>query len=310
MFCLVLPGLTLTVGFPGPAVAYQDDARFPTAPRLRIWRSGHGGAGRCRTLRSRSCSDIGVAVDGCAAGCPGWRCRRGRTTLPPSRVSAAPGAGGCRCPQAASAVHASGPSLSAGCADLALNPAGVRGTGHRGSVRSAAGNAAGAGRTAAVHRRRRPPPRAGRGHGGRRQPTVHGRPAGLRQWTPAAAHGVRSGRGTLTRAAVHTRVHHTGCCRSRRTPRQCPRCFRTAATWRCRPDGWMVAAERMSGRVRNWTLQASAVHRCFRNRRRCPDGRCPPGTLPSSAGVRCYRKRSPGRRPLVGCRHRRYVQAS
>jgi hypothetical protein len=37
----------------------------------------------------------------------------------------------------------------------------------------------------------------------------------------------------------------------------------------------------------------------------CPDGRCPPRTLPLPAGVRCYRNRSPGRRPLDGCRHRR-----
>jgi hypothetical protein len=35
--------------------------------------------------------------------------------------------------------------------------------------------------------------------------------------------------------------------------------------------------------------------------------RCPLRTLPQSAGVRGYRKRSPGRRPLVGCSHRRYA---
>jgi hypothetical protein len=114
------------------------------------------GAGRCRTLRSVPGRTSGVAVDGCAAGCLAWRCRRVRTTLLPSPVSAAPGACGCRCPPAASSVRASGPSLSAGCADLARNPAGVRGTGHRGRVRGAAGSAAGylpgAGRTAAVHR--------------------------------------------------------------------------------------------------------------------------------------------------------------
>jgi hypothetical protein len=37
---------------------------------------------------------------------------------------------------------------------------------------------------------------------------------------------------------------------------------------------------------------------------------CPPRKLPQSAGVRCYRKRSPGRRPLVGCSHRRQARRS
>jgi hypothetical protein len=64
----------------------------------------------------------GVAVDGAAAGCPAWPCRRVRTTLPRSRVSAASTPAGCRCPPAASAVHVSAPSTSAGCADLARNP--------------------------------------------------------------------------------------------------------------------------------------------------------------------------------------------
>jgi hypothetical protein len=64
----------------------------------------------------------GVAVDGAAAGCLAWRCRRAARRCLPSRVSAAPGACGCRCPPAASTVCASGPSLSAGRADLARNP--------------------------------------------------------------------------------------------------------------------------------------------------------------------------------------------
>jgi hypothetical protein len=114
-----------------------------------------------------------------------------------------------------------------------------------------------------------------------RRPSMHVR--WLRQWAQAAACGHREG----VRGA-----------------------YGAAATWRCRPDGWTVATERVSGRLRNCTRQASAVHPCVRNRGRCPDGRCPPGTLPSSAGVRCYRKRSPGRRPLVGCSHRRYARAS
>jgi hypothetical protein len=86
---------------------------------------------------------------------------------------------------------------------------------------------------------------------------------------------------------------------------RCPSACGTAATCRCRPDGWIVAAERVSGRRRNWTLQASPVHRSVRNHGRCPDGRCPPGTLPQAAGGRGYRNRSPARRPLEGCRHHR-----
>jgi hypothetical protein len=57
------------------------------------------------------------------------------------------------------------------------------------------------------------------------------------------------------------------------------------------------------------TADAVAV-RCFRNRGRCPDGWCPPRTLPQPAGVRGYKNRSSGRRPLDGCRHRRYARAS
>jgi hypothetical protein len=47
----------------------------------------------------------------------------------------------CRCPQAASTVHTSGPPMSAGCADLA-GTQGARATGHRGSVRWTCGIAA------------------------------------------------------------------------------------------------------------------------------------------------------------------------
>jgi hypothetical protein len=64
---------------PPQALPFQDDARFPAAPRLRIWRSGSlAGCDLCR-LRS----DVGVlgrlprpgvvmgeVVDGSAAGCP------------------------------------------------------------------------------------------------------------------------------------------------------------------------------------------------------------------------------------------------
>jgi hypothetical protein len=74
------------------------------------------------TLRSVPGRTLGVAVDGAAAGCPAWPCRRVRTTLPPSQVSAVPA--DCGLPVSTSRVrgHASGPSMSAGCADLARNP--------------------------------------------------------------------------------------------------------------------------------------------------------------------------------------------
>ena len=63
------------------------------------------------------------------------------------------------------------------------------------------------------------------------------------------------------------------------------------------------------------TAEALAVRCCSRNRRRCPEGRCldgwcPPPPLPKPVGVHRYRKRSPARRPLDGCRHRRYAWAS
>jgi hypothetical protein len=68
------------------------------------------------------------------------------------------------------------------------------------------------------------------------------------------------------------------------------------------------------------TADALAVRCCSRNRRRCPEGRCPDGwcldgwcpprTLPEPVGVHRYRKQSPARRPLDGCRHRRYAWAS
>jgi hypothetical protein len=41
----------------------------------------------------------------------------------------------------------------------------------------------------------------------------------------------------------------------------------------------------------------------------CPHGRCPPRILPQP-GVGSYRKRSPVRRPLLGCSHRRCARAS
>src|SRR5215216_5113557 len=68
MFYLVLPVLTLTVDPFQPALPLQDDASFPAAPRLRIWRLGvriprgahhlglHTSAGQLRTLRPQASS--------------------------------------------------------------------------------------------------------------------------------------------------------------------------------------------------------------------------------------------------------------
>jgi hypothetical protein len=50
-----------------------------------------------------------------SAGGPAWRCGRSARGCRPRRCPQRPGACGCRCPQAASTVRASGPSLSAGC---------------------------------------------------------------------------------------------------------------------------------------------------------------------------------------------------
>jgi hypothetical protein len=58
------------------------------------------------------------------------------------------------------------------------------------------------------------------------------------------------------------------------------------------------------------TAAAVSACCCFRNNGRCPDGWSLSGRLVSAADtsaasdVRCYRNRSPGRRPLDGCRHR------
>jgi hypothetical protein len=120
-------------------------------------------------------------------------------------------------------------------------------------------------------------PSAGAGHRGRRSPEHAYTP-------PAAAVG--------TNHRLRTPPGVRGACG-------------TAATWRCRPDFWMMAAARVSGRLRTWTLQATAVQRCVRKPRPVSERRCPPRTSPPSAGVRCYEKRSPARRRLDGCRHRR-----
>jgi hypothetical protein len=221
----------------------------------------------------RGCSS-GGGGDGCAAGCPAWRCRRVCTTLPPSRVSAAPGT--YRLAVSTSRIH--GPSVRTVAVRRPRRPS-PEPQQMSAELDTAAVSAVrpGAGWTAAVH----PGHRRSREQGGDTaagsQPSMHARR--LQQWASGAAcrqcqsiQGGLRNRGHLTMPSG-------------------------------RLDG--VAAERVSGRLQNWTLrQASAVHRCVRNHRRCPDSRCPPGTLPQAAGVGGYRNRSPARRPLEGCRHR------
>jgi hypothetical protein len=81
------------------------------------------------------------------------------------------------------------------------------------------------------------------------------------------------------------------------------RCFRHArrdSRGRC-ADGRSVRL-RPSGRLRQWPVSGSGAEP------RPVSGRhCPPRTLPQPCAVCCYRKRSPGRRPLVGCSHRQYA---
>jgi hypothetical protein len=237
----------------------------------------------------------GVAVDGSAAGCPAWPCRRVRTTLPPSRVSAAPGTCGLPCPPAASAVHESGPSMSTGGADLPATPAGVHRTGHRGSVCGASGSAAGCWPDG------RCPPRtwpqaadcpctpAGCGNGPRPPP------AGPRQQHLHPP-------GVQTRCPPHGRPPPAETAR-------CPMWLRTCGTWRCRPDGWWWPPGGVQVAAQPDAAAASPVRRRFRHRGRVsmhPDGRCPDGRCRPRTPAPGYRTSSPGRRPLE-CRHRRGV---
>jgi hypothetical protein len=131
------------------------------------------------------------------------------------------------------------------------------------------------------------------------------------QWTPTAAYGVYAGSRTSTRAAVPTTV--------------------SAARRAAAPaDTVAVSTVRPELRPPGDAVRTAAVHRGHRSRGRCPAGagtghrgsvRCwaaasgtaagvrmasvHRGPCPRPAGVRGYRKRSPARRPLEGCRHRR-----
>jgi hypothetical protein len=96
-------------------------------------------------------------------------------------------------------------------------------------------------------------------------------------------------------------------------------CFRNCGHLGMPSGRPVVVAERVSGRLRNWTPQrplsaaafgtAAGVRRVgvrrvnVRTVGRCPDGWCPRRTLPQPVDVRPYRNRSPSWRPLDGCRH-------
>jgi hypothetical protein len=196
------------------------------------------GAGRCRTLRSRS----------------GRTCKRQWTVPLPAVQQALP-----QCPRAPAAgagVHSAGRLRVAGVrrprprshswtADLCRlrrpgpQPRSVRGTGHRGSVRWTSGSAAKCWPDGRSPPRTRPqPPEQGRDMavaGGR--PSMHARRR--QQWTPTAADGAHGGSGTSTRAAVQTRVsaarRAAAACRHGGSVRGASG---TAAAWRWCPDGW------------------------------------------------------------------------
>jgi hypothetical protein len=91
-------------------------------------------------------------------------------------------------------------------------------------------------------------------------------------------------------------------------PHSCRR--RPRPPWTPRPAGGVRV-------VAGWTLRqcplSAAVSGTGRGSGRLPGVRtvgCPPRTPPHACGVGGYRNRSPGRRPLDGCRHRRDARAS
>jgi hypothetical protein len=194
----------------------------------------------------------------------------------PSRVSAAPGACGCRCPPATSTVRASRPSLSAGCADLVQDPSRcLRNRTPRQGPRCV--RACGRVRAGRYCPPQTPPQplQPVRGHRGRRSLTIHAHP-------PAAAVGI-----------------------GRRLPTLpgCPGCVRNGGHL-AMPSGRLDSGH-AAGVRSTAELDAASVR-----------GPPPlPGLRPVSGrrvsatdtaavcGVRCYRKRSSARRPLEGCRH-------
>jgi hypothetical protein len=184
---------------------------------------------------------------------------------------------GCRYPQAASAVHA---RPDRGCRPAAPT---WLGTQQVSAEPDTAAVSAGrlrlrpaAGQTAAIRR--------GHGRGSPEQGGDLAVAGGGPSWTPAGDGSGRQPPHTVSTAAAEPR-------RGRLSRRGCP------------PHGMLPQPAD--------TARVSAV---------LPELR-PPGDAVRTAGVRhgyfrrlrgvcCYRKRSPARRPLDGCRHRQYARAS
>jgi hypothetical protein len=221
--------------------------------------------------------DMQAAVDGSAAGCPAWPCRSVGTTLPPSRVSAAPDA----CGQLVSTARP--PSTRVRAVDVRRlrrpgpEPQQVSAEPDSAAVPQCRWVRLGAAPDGRCPPRTPPQPlqQGRRGYCGRRSPTIQAHPPGC-------------GSGHRPSPADPARVSEV--LAELRSPGDA---VRTAGWWPRR--GCPSAAD----------LDAASVH-CPPLRlkpQRCPDSRCPPGTLPQSAPVRGYRNRSPARRPLDGCRH-------
>jgi hypothetical protein len=225
-----------------------------------------------------------MAVLADAAPCgpvPGRTCKRQWTVPLPAVQQAAAAVSACHA--AVAGVHRAGRLRVAGVrrprprshiwtADVRRlrqpgpEPRGVRGTGHRGSVRWTSGLPPGAGRTAALPRgHRRSPPEQGGGYGGASgRPSMHAPPA--------------------TALDANRRIP----CLWRQQNLDAGGCPDEGVR---RPaDTAAVSAVRPELRPPGDGVRTAGVHRGHRRRLR---GGC------------CYRKRSPDRWPLVRCSHRR-----
>jgi hypothetical protein len=249
----------------------------PRAPGYGCGGQAKAGAGRCRTLRSRSWSDIGGDSGRCC-------CRLSSVALPQglhdaAAVAGVRSAGRLRLPVSTSRVH---------CRRVwTVDVRRLRGPGPEPQQVSAEPDTAAVPRygwaygrllsgTAAVHRGHHRSPFSRGGTPGLPVADIHAHP-------PAAAVGTGSRPPTLP---------------------GCPGCFRHCghlAMPSRRLDGGRTAGVRSAAE-----LHAASV--------RCPPLRPQPppvsGQPVSTAdpaavcGVRRYRNRSPARRPLEGCRHR------
>jgi len=266
MFCLVLPAPTLTGGFPELRCLSRTTLGFRPSPDYRS-----GGRAMAVLADAAPCGPV-----------PSRTCKRQWTVRLPAVQQAAAAVSACPC-RSRAGVHRAGrlrvagvrrlrlrsqvgPLMSAGCADLAGTQGRPRNRTPRQcplDVRPAAG------RTAALRR----------GHG-------RGAPE---QGRDMAIAGGRPSMHAPPVAAVDAN-------RRRRCPRRQhkPRRGRLSRPG-CPPHGVLPLAADTAA-VSAGASGTAAARRCR------PDGWCPPRT-PPPAGVRCYRKRSPDRWPLVWCRH-------